>query len=268
MNIAVVVVFLLTFLINYIGTLSLAVRMVGIKTKLWSMSYAIFNVVALVARLANTIQAPLLAKHIEVDIQNGQESNINLFHFIIIGATLGTAAGGYSIPSFQRVLTVAVKKYYEVNSFPKLILSAALPKAWPYYQKSLVLPSAKNLYDLKSRSGISTNVIILNVIISAITTISVLSCLYAGYLNPTLRATAASMNGVVNSFSVILALLFVDPYTALFTDEVNLGRRSDADFKRFILNLVAARLLGTLLAQCLLYPFAYFIVFLIEINIF
>ena len=268
MNTAIVVVAALTFVIHFIGTLSLSIRIVGLKTQMWSMSYAMFNIISILSRTANTLQAPLLAKYIETQIQQNKIADVTDFYLIIFVASLGTIAGGLFMPTFQKILTIAVTKYYQLNSFSKIIFSVFTPKAWRHIKQSLTWPPFQQLELLKNREGISVKVLVMNIVVSAIMTISVLACLYAGCLNPELRATASSMNGVINGASIVLGLLFVDPFIALFSDEVNLGKRPKIDFQRYVLFLIVARLAGTLLAQFLLFPFAQLVLLLIEAKFF
>lgn len=264
MDISIGVVTLLTFVIHYIGTLAMAVRIVGIQTKLWSMSYAIFNIISLFSRMSNTLQAPLLAKIVETDIQQGQEANDLPFRVIILSASFGTMMGAFSIPTFQRVLARMVRKYYEVHSFSGVFMHAFKPRGWKYVYRSLKWPDKGNWLFLQNTAGISLKILILNMLSSAILTVGVLACLYAGYLNPDLRATSGSMNGVINGLSTLLALVLVDPYIALLTDEVNVGKRPESDYRRYIVFLLVARLAGTLMAQCMLVPLSYFVLFLAE----
>jgi Alternate to MurJ len=264
MDVSIWIVTLMTFVIHYIGTLAMAVRIVGIQTKLWSMSYAIFNIISIFSRMSNTLQAPLLAKIVETDIQQGREANDLSFRIIILSASIGTIVGGFSIPTFQRVLARMVRKYYEVHSFTRLFFYVFKPRAWRYVYQCLKWPEYGNWLFLKNTDGISLKILILNMLSSAILTIGVLSCLYAGYLNPDLRATSGSMNGIINGVSTLLALVLVDPYIALLTDEVNVGKRPESDYRRYIVFLLVARLAGTLIAQFMLVPLSYFVLFLAE----
>jgi hypothetical protein len=232
------------------------------------MSFAIFNIISIVSRVSNTLQAPLMAKYVETQIQTGQTTDLSYFRVVILCATLGTAAAGFSMPTFQRLLSVAVVKYYELHSFIKVFGKALSPKALPYYRQSFKRLSWNVWQLLKNREGITLKMLLVNVLVNAIATIAVLACLYAGYLNPNLRATASSMSGVVNGLSVALALVLVDPYVALFSDEVNVGKRPKTDYYRYIAFLFVARLLGTVLAQFLLLPFAHLVLWIVEWQLF
>jgi hypothetical protein len=61
----------LTFLIHLIGTLAYAVRIAGVRTRRIAVSFALFNVLVLVSRTANSFQGPFLARRIEGALHGG-----------------------------------------------------------------------------------------------------------------------------------------------------------------------------------------------------
>ncbi|KAB7732665.1 DUF2837 family protein [Rudanella paleaurantiibacter] len=260
MNASLVLVIGLTFVITLIGTLALAVRIVGLRTHRWSMAYALFNIMVLVSRLASTLQAPLLAKTIETNIKAGQLGGTAEFRFIMFSATLATLVGGGLLPSFQRVLGRAVERYYDYRSIPKLMLSSLRWRTLRRMPAYLKWPDPANLDGLYRRRVVSIPMLMLNAVSSAVLTAGVLATLYAGYLNPDLRSTSASMSGLINGLATILATLFIDPDLALLTDEVVAGQVSQGAYRRYLAQTLLARLAGTVLAQVLLIPFAHGIV--------
>jgi hypothetical protein len=58
----------LTFVIHVIATLAYAVRIAGIRTRWIAVSFALFGIIALVSRTANSFQGPFLAKRVEEDL--------------------------------------------------------------------------------------------------------------------------------------------------------------------------------------------------------
>jgi hypothetical protein len=99
----------------------------------------------------------------------------------------------------------------------------------------------------------------MNVIAVAIITVGVLSSLYASYLNPDFRTTASSLSSVINGFSTILMFIFIDPYLSIMTDDVVLGKTKESLFRKYIVYMVIARLIGTILAQVIFIPASEFI---------
>lgn len=264
MSVQVAIVALMTFVIHLTSTLALGVRIVGLRTTRWAVSFALFNVMVLVSRLANTLQAPLLAKTVETHIKAGRLPETGDFRWVIGFASVATVVGMLLFPSFQRLMAQAVERYYHHRSLPKLIwrgLSVRTLRQVPTYLK---WPDRANWQQFQGARPVPTSILLLNLLANAVITVGVLSTLYAGYLNPDLRLTAASMAGVINGLSTILLVVFVDPDIALLCDEVVAGRYSEGYFRRYIIQVLAARLVGTLLAQVLLVPFAYLIVWIAE----
>ncbi|WP_020594801.1 lipid II flippase family protein [Spirosoma panaciterrae] len=264
MSSQILLVALFTFVIHLVATLSLSVRVVGLQTLRWAVSFSLFNVMALVSRLANTLQAPLLAKTVELNIQAGRFDQIADFRWILAFTTLATVAGGLVFPSFQRLMTRLVESYYQHRSFSKLVvrgLSVSSVRTLPAHLK---WPDAANWQAIRQSPNVPIRIFVLNALANAIITVGVLATLYAGYINPDLRATAASMSGLINGIATIILVLFVDPDIALLADEVTAGQHSTGYFRRYIILILLARLTGTLLAQFLLVPFAHLVIWLAQ----
>ena len=254
MSSQIVVVLVLTFLINLITTLSYSVRIVGIRTGRIAVSFALFNILVLVSRTANGFQAPLLAKTVENDIKHGLSSNVDTFRWIILSCTLATAFGGILIPTFQRVLSRAVVNFSDQKSMSKLILHGFSKGGILFFKDNMTIPAKKNLSQIKLNEHFPWRIFILNVFAVAILTIGVLSAVYASYLNPDYRTTASSLSAFINGFATILMFAFIDPHLSAMTDDVTLGRCSEATFRKNIVYMTIARLIGTLVAQVLFVP--------------
>src|SRR4051794_17297206 len=94
MSIQIILVLILTFIIYIISTLAYSVRIVGVRTGRIAISFAVFNVIALISRTANTIQGPLLAKTVEISIKsNNIEGLLFIFRWVLFSTTLATAVG-------------------------------------------------------------------------------------------------------------------------------------------------------------------------------
>ncbi|WP_080054723.1 lipid II flippase family protein [Spirosoma aerolatum] len=264
MSSQILLVALFTFVIHLVATLSLSVRVVGLQTLRWAVSFSLFNIMALFSRLANTLQAPLLAKTVELNIQSGRFDQIADFRWILAFTTLATATGALIFPSFQRLMTRLVETYYHHRSFSKLIvrsLSLSTVRTLPQHLK---WPDSANWQAIRQKPNVPIRILVLNALANAIITVGVLATLYAGYINPDLRATAASMSGLINGIATIIMVLFVDPDIALLADEVTAGQHSTGYFRRYIIQVLLARLVGTILAQFLLVPFAHMVIWLAQ----
>ncbi|MFC4765837.1 lipid II flippase family protein [Effusibacillus consociatus] len=66
----------------------------------------------------------------------------------------------------------------------------------------------------------------------------------------------------MNGLAMILLVIFVDPKIALLTEQVMEGRQERREIDKIVGLLMLSRLLGTILAQALLVPAAYWIVWI------
>ena len=266
MDVELLIIALLTFVIHLIATLAYAVRIAGVRTGRVAVSMALFNILMLVSRTSNAIQAPLLAKRVELSILEGSvEGGLADFRLIIVAASLATLFGALFIPTFQRMFTRLVNAFSVYQSVPKLLLRVFTFRGLTHVRSSLRIPMLMNVSTAIKGKRISFKVIVFNPIAVAIFTVGVLASIYAGYLNPELRATAGQLSAVVNGLATILLFVFIDPHMSMITDEVVNGEREDGFLRRSVIWLVGSRLAGTLLAQLILVPGAIWVVFIAEL---
>lgn len=262
MAIKLLLVILLTFLINLITTLSYSVRIVGIRTGRIAISFALFNILVLISRTANSFQGPLLESSIEKNIKAGLGSNLGDFRLIIFSCTIATIIGGLLIPTFQRILSLAVNKFSVYKSVPKIIFHGFTKGGVMFLKESLVIPDKRNLTQIDFKDNFPWKVFLMNVIAVAVITVGVIASLYAGYLNPDIRTTSSTLSPVINGFATILTFVFIDPYLSIMTDEVVLGKCKESLFRKYIVYMVLARIAGTLLAQVIFIPSAKLIAYI------
>jgi len=256
------IICLLTFTLNIIGVLAYSTRITGLRTKLYGASFSVYNILSLVSRMATVLQAPILAKTIELNINAGKSTDTTIFRWAIFAAFLATLLGALAMPSFNNLLAIAVKKYYQLKSMPRFIIHAlSSKKTLTSFGRSFTIPSKQNFINLLNYKAYLTYNFFINIVVSIISTCAVLSSLYAGCLIPQLRATANSLVGIVNGLAMVLSVVFIDPYVSLINDEVIHEVRTEQTFKQDISYILFARMLGTLLAQLLLVPIAQAIVY-------
>ncbi len=252
-------------MIHFISIISLSARVVGIRTKKLASSFSLFNIITLISQFSSSIQSPLLAKSIENQIINGLSPNNISFRLIIFSATIGSCLGIFAFPSGHRFMAKGVDSLYYNKSIFKVLIKSLRWSTLEHLRKSLTIPKFENLTQLIRYRDISINIILLNIFVNSFITVSVLSCLYAGFLNPNLRTTALSLNGISVGTGIIGMLLFVEPYNATLTDKVLDGSISEAFFRRFLICILIARMIGTIFAQFLLMPLAQLIIKIAEV---
>jgi hypothetical protein len=259
----VLIVCVLSLIIHFVGTIAYCVRLVSIRTKRGAIAWTLFGVLMLFSRLATTFQAPLLAKYLEEQILKNNIGDNDIFRYIIGFSFLGTILGVLCIPTVNRLFERAIEVMYQVESVPKFILRLLRWKNISLIQSHLALPTFQHWIFIKNYKDIPLKIMLLHVLNHAFLTTSVLSCLLAGYLQPDIRATAASMNGVINGMATFFFMVFVDPDMAILTDKVMSGEQTEVYFKKYFSYVVMSRVFGTLLAQILLVPLAYLIVWIV-----
>lgn len=252
---------LLTLVIHLIGALAYAARIAGVRTHKIALSFALFNVLVLVSRTSNSFLGPFLAKRIENGIVNGAgERLLSDLRIVLFSATIATVLGALMVPTVQRWFSAAIGEFHQHRSVAKLLFSAFTPTGWRVVAKSVTLPKRSHVKGFRKPTVLSWRVIAMNVVAQALLTVGVIASLYAGYLYPEFRVTASQLSAVVNGFATILLFVLIDPQLSVMTDDVVDGRVSEPDYRRTIVWLSMSRVAGTLLAQALLLPSAWLIV--------
>lgn len=273
----------LTAVIHMINTLTYSVRLSGVRTRRLATAISLFNVIFLLASTANTIQGPLLSSIVERAINTGEaqitgkipgDQLINqpvymeqlalLDHnirFVIVAATVGTIVGTALIPAFVHVFIRAILLFEESGSVPRMIGMVIIsPRRLFSLSRQFYLPRRNSFKLLTvSRIALPKTFLVLNIIVTGVYTTGVLSALYAGALFPDFRSTAALLSAVINGIATVLAATVVDPTAASITDQAIRGERSEDDVKQMALYLSVTRFLGTIFAQAIFLPSAYFI---------
>lgn len=276
------VVAVLTAIIHLINTLNYAVRISAVRTRRLATALSLFNVIFLLASTANSIQGFLLESIVEKAIKAAQtetgisvleqlvrhpayqaqlsivEHNIRL---VIASASIGTLIGAALIPAFVVIFIKAIYIFEETGSVPRMLGMVILSPRRVFSSTGNMRLPGKKTFKLASgrRLAIPKTFLFLNFFVTGIYTTGVLSSLFAGALFPDFRAAAATLSAVVNGLATILAATVVDPTAANITDQALRGERSEDDVKQMALYLTITRLLGTVFAQLIFVPSAYFV---------
>lgn len=252
-----IIICLLTFGINLIGTLAYSARIAGVRTRRIAMSFALFNILVLVSRTSNSFLGPFLAKRIETRISDGGGDALYAdFQLVLLSATVAVALGIALVPTGQRLFAKAIGYFQEHRSTAKMVMKTATPTGLKAVRDALHPPSLTHLKNLKLDKGVGWGVLLANCLAQALITVGVVASLYAGYLNPEFRVTASQLSAVINGLATILLFALIDPQLSVMTDDAVEGRVSEALFRRTIVWISVSRLAGTMLAQLLLLPSA------------
>jgi len=251
---------LFIFIIHSIETLAYAVRLSGARVKMIASALSLFNIMVMVSRLANMMQQPFTASLIDTaPDKNAQEFVATQFHFLIGASTIGTIIGILLLPTFialfsRAIIHLSEEKGSVPSLFKRLFSFQYIKRGISHFN----LPKFSYLKDTKIKD-IPVRLFLINMVITAIYTIGVLSALYAGLLVPERQATANMSSGLINGMATILLVIFVDPKVSVVADDVVNRQGSYQTLKNISLMMVCSRLLGTLIAQLLFIPGAKYI---------
>jgi len=262
MDTQIIVVIILNFIISLIGTLAYSVRLVGVRTGKIAVSFALFNILMLVSRVAVTFQVPILTKYVERSPGSGDL--LTIFNAIILISGVATIFGALLIPTFQRILYKGVKSFSIDRSLSKLILHSFSKSGIRYMKECVSVPSKENVRQLTQKKY-PKRIFFYNLITVALITVGSLAPIYAGILEPSLRATCITLSSIVNGIATILMTIFIDPELSIMTDDVIDGKRTEEEFRVCVIGLVGSKTMGTFASLLLLLPFSYLIVFIAKV---
>ena len=281
MDSRLLVVIFFTMVIHWFNTVNYSVRLAGVRTQRLALAFSLWNVLWLISSTANTIQAPLMGKIVDENIHKlpnldyNQLATMPLYHqtleilnsefrLVLLAALVGTILGSMSIPSFVRIFTKGILAFEQAGSIPRLVKMLFSPVKIKGLAKDISLPRAKVIGEV-GKKGIPKRLIVLNTLTTGIFTTGVLSAMFAGAINPDLRATAVTLSSIVNGAAQILSATLVDPKVASIVDQALRGIRSEDDVKNLTMYLAFSRIAGALLAQVFFVPAAWIIVYVARI---
>ncbi|KGA97150.1 membrane protein [Alkalihalobacillus alcalophilus ATCC 27647 = CGMCC 1.3604] len=251
---------LFILIIHSIETVAYAVRLAGARVKLLASALSLFNILVIFSRMANMMQQPFTGSLIDnAPDFNTLEFVEYQFRILLGSATLGTIMGLLLLPSFIAIFSRAIIHLSEERGS----ITALLKKGFTFEYirrgvKHLRFPSLSYIRDIKL-NNIPFKLFFINMTVTAIYTIGVLSALYAALLAPDRASTAIMASGLINGIATILLVIFVDPKISILADDVINKRGNYLTLKGLSVMLVSSRLLGTVFAQIIFIPGAKYI---------
>lgn len=249
-----------TTIIHFVDTLSYSVRLNSIKSGNFALSMSLFNIIVLVSRTANVLQAPLIGGVMDESLKAFYDPIWDI-RKVIFATTVGTILGILFIPTFLKLFEKAVSKLEVTGSIPSLVVQSLSIANVKRIAKNTVKPS-KSMVSGLGFKNIPKRLLLLNVLITGVYTIGSLAALYSTKYMPGESLKLSSSSGMINGIASILLTMLIDPKAAAITDESYRGKRGYGDVKALVIMLIGTKLLGTLLGQVLIIPAAKFIAFL------
>lgn len=264
-KVMIISVFLL--IVTSIETLAYATRISGARVKLLATALSLFSTLVIVSRFSTMFQQPLTGKLIveapklhKLEVIEGQ------FRILIGMTSIGVLIGILLFPTFINIFSRAIVqlsnergsvfslfcKQLNLNGLKKIVKCVRLPRF--------------SYLDGISLHTIPKRIFLLNILISAVFTVGVLSSIYASILLPKDYAQSAVLSsGVINGIATILMTLFVDPKTSVLADLVMKKEVNYVYLKSYSLTMISSKFIGTLVAQILFLPAAYYVAWFVKL---
>lgn len=251
------IAFALTLFIHCMETLSYSIRLAGVRTGKLAVALSLAGIILLISRTANMGLTPLMAVAVDLAKEGEAVDVARTFHWVIMASTAGTLAGMALFPSFIRIFSRLVMHLEAAGTVPKMVSGVTFQQL-RHAKAHLRRPRWSMLASLRYH-GIPNRLLVMNVVVTGIYTVGVLSAMYAGYLFPDRETTATTSSGLINGIATILLTVFIDPHLALATDRSLREEEERGKLGRIFGMFMVTRAAGTLLAQLLLVPGAYWI---------
>lgn len=256
--IQLLMILMFTIVIHTVDSLSYALRLGGLRSRRITLALSLSGLLVLVSRTSNLAQSPMVGNMVDKALQSAAFHLEPKLHGIIAAATVGTLLGMLLFPSVVRLCTRMVVHLEAAGSIPKMAKSLMTLSKWKNGATYVKKPSFRMLRALFD-GPLPKRLMALNMAVTAIYTVGVLSSLYAAYLWPAFRLTATASSGLINGLATILLTMLIDPRIALLSDKALRGEASLTGMNRVFGLMMVSRMAGTLLAQLLLVPCAYWI---------
>lgn len=262
----VIVAGILIGLMATIDTLALSIRVSAVLTKRLAVALSLFNLIVLVGRVSNILQAPIVATLGDAAANSYDEGWLApKLRIIIFFTSIGTIVGALLTPTFVQFYANLIRLFEEKRTVPATLLALLTPmqlRRIPSFWRAPRL--ASYFFYLRQARRLPLDLLIWQMFVTGFYTIGVLSTVYAAALLPSLRLTVANLSGVVNGIATLLLFVLVDPPAAMVVDHCISGKRPESDAKVLNVLMVTMRFTGTLIAQLLLVPMANWVVWVAE----
>ncbi|GAB6990478.1 lipid II flippase Amj family protein [Paenibacillus pini] len=247
-----------TMVIHTVDSLSYAIRLGGLRSRRITLALSLAGLLVLISRTSNIAQGPMVGHMVDGALKTSGFHLEFKLHMILVAATLGTLIAMVLFPSMVRLCSRMVVHLEAAGSIPKMLKNSAnkrLLKNALTYIKWPNLQMFKTLFT----GRLPRRLMVLNMVVTAIYTVGVLSALYAAYLWPADRLSASTSSGLINGLATILLTLLIDPRIALLSDRTLRGQAKLGQMNQVFGLMMVSRCMGTMMAQLLLVPCAYWI---------
>ncbi|MBP1967118.1 lipid II flippase Amj family protein [Paenibacillus aceris] len=254
----IVLISLLTLIIHSAETLSYAVRIAGIRSGKLAIALSLTGMIVLISRTSNIAQGTMTGKVVDFAKNHLEFNLVGNFRIILAAASLGTLLAIALFPTFIALSGRMVSHMEKAESVPKMIRNVLRVDVIQHSFYHFRMPKWEMVQRLRA-GGLPKRLMIMNCFVTAIYTVGVLAALYAAFLPGQYNIGASQSSGLINGVATILLTILIDPQVALLTDKALSKKAKLSSINKVFGALMFSRFCGTLLAQVILIPAAYWI---------
>jgi Alternate to MurJ len=258
----------ITFVVQGVTIGAYAARLAGVQTKRIATSISLFNLFVTTGRLANLFMAFFVGP-LSDEAGNGvarlqsapsavaawQHAFEVQLRLIVLAGTAGMIVFALFLPMFTYLFRRGVRSFEARGSVPHSLIRLVSPAVLADVLRSQRLPRLAELRAFDWRV-LPSRLLIFNTVVMCVYAIGVQASFLASVLDVRVARTAISLSGVVNGVGTIAFTLFVDPTSAIITDQAIHGKRSVEEVRSMVFYLSLTAIVGSLLSQAILYPAA------------
>jgi hypothetical protein len=257
----------ITFIVQGVTIGAYAARLAGVQTKRIATSISLFNLFMTAGRLANLFMVffvgPLsdaagraVGKAGDPLIAAAWQHTFELqLRLIILAGTAGMTVFALLLPMFTYLFRRGVHSFEARGSIPHALTRLLVPRNFVDVLRSQRLPSLAEIRAFDWRA-LPRRLLVFNLLVTAVYAIGVQSSFLASVLDVGVARTAISLSGVINGIGTIAFTLFVDPTSAMITDQAIHGKRTVEEVRAMVFYLSLTAIVGSLLAQLFFFPAA------------
>jgi len=245
-----------------------AARLAGVQTKRIATSISLFNLFMTAGRLANLFiaffvgplsdaagRAVTAFKNDPAVVGVWQHTFEVQLRLIVLAGTAGMIVFALLLPMFTYLFRRGVNSFEIRGSIPHSLTRLFVPVNVADVLRSQRLPSLADIRAFDWR-WIPRRLLIFNLVVTAVYAIGVQASFLASVLDVNVARTALSLSGVINGIGTIAFTLFVDPTSAMITDQAIHGKRTVEEVRAMVFYLSLTAIVGSLLAQLIFNPAA------------
>ena len=258
----------ITFIVQGVTIGAYAARLAGVQTKRIATSISLFNLFVTAGRLANLFVIFFLgplsdeAGNAVARLQGNAAATAAWQHtfeiqlrLIVLSGTLGMIVFALFLPMFTYLFRRGVHSFEARGSVPHSLTRLLSPHVIADVLRAQRLPSIAEVRGFDWRV-LPKRLLIFNTVVMCVYAIGVQSSYLASVLDVAVARTSIGLSGVVNGIGTIAFTLFVDPTSAIITDQAIHGKRTVEEVRSMVFYLSLTAIIGSLLSQAILYPAA------------